>query len=63
MAEFRLRTPLSESDVRQLRVGDAVWLDCVVFGVRDGNMIRVFDQQSLGMPLSEDAALIPTVAA
>ena len=44
MAEIRLRTPLSESDVRQLRVGDAVLLDGVVFGVRDGNMIRIFDQ-------------------
>ena len=45
MPEFRLKTPLSEADVRQLRVGDAVWLDGVVFGVRDGNMIRVFDQK------------------
>ena len=44
MAEFRLRTPLSESDVRQLHVGDAVWIDGVVFGVRDGNLIRIFDQ-------------------
>jgi L(+)-tartrate dehydratase beta subunit len=45
MPEFHLKTPLSESDVRQLRVGDAIWLDGVVFGVRDGNMIRVFDQK------------------
>src|SRR5262245_55688712 len=45
MGEFRLRTPLSESDVRQLHVGDAVWLDGVVFGVRDGNLIRIFDQK------------------
>jgi L(+)-tartrate dehydratase beta subunit len=44
MGEFHLRTPLSEVDVRQLHVGDAVWIDGVVFGVRDGNMIRVFDQ-------------------
>src|SRR5881394_411687 len=45
MPEIRLKTPLSESDVRQLRVGDAVWLDGIVYGVRDGNMIRVFDQK------------------
>src|SRR5947207_7552955 len=45
MAEIRLKTPLSESDVRQLHVGDAVWLDGLVYGVRDGNMIRVFDQK------------------
>jgi L(+)-tartrate dehydratase beta subunit len=43
MAEHHLRTPLTEADVRALRVGDAVWLDGIVFGVRDGNMIRVFD--------------------
>lgn len=44
MSEYRLETPLRETDVRALRVGDAVWLDGVVFGVRDGNLIRVFDQ-------------------
>ncbi len=44
MSEFRLQTPLREADVRQLRAGDSVLLDGVVFGVRDGNMIRVFDQ-------------------
>ena len=45
MAEFRFKTPLTEADVRSLHVGDAVWLDGVVFGVRDGNMIRVFDEK------------------
>ena len=45
MPEFRLKTPLSENDVRPLRVGDAVWLDGIVFGVRDGNLIRIFDQK------------------
>lgn len=45
MAEFRFKTPLTEADVRRLQVGDAVWLDGVVFGVRDGNLIRVFDQK------------------
>ena len=45
MSEYRLKTPLREPEVRALRVGDAVWLDGVVFGVRDGNLIRVFDQQ------------------
>lgn len=44
MPEYRLKTPLTEGDVRQLRVGDAVRLDGVVFGVRDGNLIRIFDQ-------------------
>jgi L(+)-tartrate dehydratase beta subunit len=45
MAEFRFKTPLTESDVRQLRVGDSVVLDGVIFGVRDGNLIRVFDKK------------------
>jgi L(+)-tartrate dehydratase beta subunit len=45
MAEFRFKTPLSEQDVRQLRVGDSVLLDGVIFGVRDGNLIRVFDKK------------------
>ena len=45
MPEFRFKTPLTEADVRQLRVGDSVLLDGVVFGVRDGNLIRVFDQK------------------
>ena len=44
MADYRFKTPLSEADVRQLRVGDSVQLDGVVFGIRDANMIRVFDQ-------------------
>jgi L(+)-tartrate dehydratase beta subunit len=45
MAEYRLVTPLSEAAVRQLRVGDSVLLDGVVYGVRDASMIRVFDRK------------------
>ena len=45
MPEFRFKTPLTEADVRQLHVGDSVLLDGVVFGVRDGNLIRIFDQK------------------
>jgi L(+)-tartrate dehydratase beta subunit len=44
MPEYRFKTPLTEEDVRKLRVGDSVLLDGVVFGVRDGNLIRVFDK-------------------
>ena len=44
MADYRFTTPLSEADVRQLAVGDSVTLDGVVFGVRDANLIRIFDQ-------------------
>src|SRR5438045_6538563 len=47
MAEFRFTTPLTEADVRKLQIGDSVLLDGIVYGVRDANMIRIFDQ---GMP-------------
>jgi len=45
MADYRFKTPLTEADMRQLRVGDSVMLDGIVFGVRDANLIRVFDKK------------------
>jgi len=42
--EHVLRTPLDEDAVRALRVGDAVMLDGVVWGIRDATLIRIFDQ-------------------
>lgn len=41
--DYRLRTPLSEDDVRRFRAGDTVTLDGVIWGVRDATMIRIFD--------------------
>ena len=46
MNEYRFKTPLTEADMRQLRVGDSVLLDGVIFGVRDANLIRVFDHKT-----------------
>lgn len=43
MAQYRLRTPLDESDVRQLRAGDSVLLDGLIFGIRDATLIHIFD--------------------
>ena len=43
MAEYRLSAPLSEEDVRALKVGDTVILDGTIFGIRDANLIRMFD--------------------
>jgi L(+)-tartrate dehydratase beta subunit len=60
MSEYTFKTPLTESDIRQLRIGDSVTLDGIVFGIRDANMIRVFDQ---GVPPPVDwrgAALLHT---
>ncbi len=45
MADYRFKTPLTEADMRQLRVGDSVLLDGIVFGVRDANLMRVFDKR------------------
>jgi len=60
MAEYRLTTPLSESAVRQLRIGDSVLLDGIVYGVRDASMIRVFDN-GVAPPMDwKGAALLHT---
>jgi L(+)-tartrate dehydratase beta subunit len=45
MGEYHLTTPLSETDVRQLSVGDSVTLDGTIFGVRDATLIRIFDEK------------------
>jgi L(+)-tartrate dehydratase beta subunit len=44
MAEYRLTPPLSEADVRQLRVGDLVTLEGHIFGLRDATLIKMFDR-------------------
>ncbi len=60
MAEYRFKTPLTEADVRQLRVGDSVLLDGIVYGIRDANMIRVFDQHVAPPVDWKGAALLHT---
>jgi len=44
MAEHHLESPLSLGAVRSLKVGDTVYLDGIVFGIRDATLIRIFDQ-------------------
>jgi L(+)-tartrate dehydratase beta subunit len=44
MAHYKLQTPLSEADVRKLRVEDTVSIDGTIFGIRDATQIRIFDQ-------------------
>jgi L(+)-tartrate dehydratase beta subunit len=44
MAHYRLNTPLSEENVRQLKVRDTVTVDGHIFGIRDATQIRLFDQ-------------------
>src|SRR3954470_24370949 len=43
MAHYKLRTPLSEADVRQLKLEDTVTIDGTIFGIRDATQIRIFD--------------------
>src|SRR5438067_2286320 len=45
MAEsYRLTTPLTEEQVRSLRVGDRVYLDGIVWGIRDATQIHMLDR-------------------
>ena len=43
MAHYTLTTPLTEKDIRQLKVRDTVTLQGHVFGIRDATQIRMFD--------------------
>jgi L(+)-tartrate dehydratase beta subunit len=44
MAHHKLRTPLSETDIRQLTLEDTVSIDGTIFGIRDATQIRIFDE-------------------
>jgi L(+)-tartrate dehydratase beta subunit len=44
MAHHKLRTPLSEADIRNLQLEDTVSIDGTIFGIRDATQIRIFDQ-------------------
>lgn len=45
MAHYDLSTPVTEADVRQLRINDTVTLHDTLFGIRDASYIALFDQQ------------------
>ena len=44
MAHYDFSPPLSEADVRKLRVNDTVTLDGTLFGIRDATQIHMFDR-------------------
>ena len=44
MAQYHLKTPLAEKDIRQLRVRDTVTIEGYIFGIRDATQIRMFDE-------------------
>ncbi len=60
MPEFHFKTPLTEADVHKVSVGDSVYLDGIVFGVRDANLIRVFDKKVPPPVNWQGAALLHT---
>lgn len=44
MPEYLLETPLTEADVRKLRLEDTVTINGTIFGIRDATQIRIFDE-------------------
>jgi L(+)-tartrate dehydratase beta subunit len=44
MTHHVLETPITEAQVRALRVGDTVTLEKTLFGIRDGTLIAMFDK-------------------
>ena len=44
MAHYELRMPITEAQVRELRVNDTVLLQDTLFGIRDATLIHMFDR-------------------
>ena len=43
MAHYELETPVTEAQIRKLRVNDTVTLQTTLFGIRDATQIHLFD--------------------
>ena len=43
MAHYELSTPVTEAQIRQLRINDTVTLQTTLFGIRDATQIHMFD--------------------
>jgi len=54
VVEYRLRTPLSEEDVRKLNVGDVVYLSGIVVTMRDAGHRRAVELLARGEKLPVD---------
>lgn len=44
MAHYELSTPVTEAQIRQLRVNDTVTLQTTLYGIRDATQIHMFDR-------------------
>jgi L(+)-tartrate dehydratase beta subunit len=45
LAHYHLQTPMTEEFTRNLKVGDRVTINGPIFGIRDANLIRIFDHK------------------
>jgi fumarate hydratase subunit beta len=54
MAEYSLKTPLSDADVDKLRIGDSVRLSGVIYTARDAAHKRMIEGLDKGQPLPMD---------
>lgn len=54
MAEVRLKTPLSDSDIEQLKIGDKVLLSGIIYTGRDAAHKRLFELLKEGKELPID---------
>lgn len=45
MTHYILQTPVSEADIRKLRINDTVTLQNTLFGIRDATQIQMFDHE------------------
>jgi fumarate hydratase subunit beta len=54
MAEYHLKTPLSEADAAMLRQGDVVYLTGIIYTGRDAAHKRMIDALDAGQPLPFD---------
>lgn len=45
MAHYRLQAPLTDEQISSLKAGDTVTIDGHIFGIRDANLIRLFDKK------------------
>jgi L(+)-tartrate dehydratase beta subunit len=60
MPHYELNTPVSEDEVRALRVNDTVTLQRTLFGIRDATLIHLFDRgRSTRLDLRGHAVITP----
>jgi L(+)-tartrate dehydratase beta subunit len=60
MTEHRLQSPLSHEAVLNLKMGDTVFLDGIIFGIRDATLIRIFDEGQAPPASLQGATLLHT---